>query len=120
MSLFGTGLIIWASFFRDNEVSYEGSDKIHVYALLMLLGAFLNSCQKAYEEYLMRHYEISLRRFLGLQGFLGFTLSLFFQIIFSAVFYIHYSSSNSTSEIKNFFHDMQIGETIIYICQSIS
>ena len=114
-SFIGIALIIGASYFRDVEVSYEGSQNIHWYALLMLAGSFLFSCQKVYEEHILKNHEISLRRFLGLQGLVGFLLSFLFQIIFFIVYAAIKHKKNSVSE---FFGNLQGGETLVHIYKS--
>ena len=80
---FASVLSLTTSFFFVIK-SYDFTTEIFLSLVLLFLGFFFISLSRVYEEFLLRHIEVSEFRFLGLQGLYSIFFLFFTHFIFLA------------------------------------
>ena len=88
-----------------------GSNSISLQAILLMIGGlFLTSCQRVYEEYLLKKIETSAFRFIGLEGLYGICFLGIIHVIFFIVYLIFpdFKFFNAGNEIKTILENKNL------------
>jgi hypothetical protein len=107
----GIIIIVISSYLYDEEI-FKGN--IHVPVLIMIIGIFFQSIQRVYEELLLQKIEVSVYRFVGLEGLFGFFFIILVQFFFNMI----YSTSKENSDTSHFIQMVNPGVATAMIGKS--